>query len=63
MYSKNIWKDASPEKIQAIMEFNEDYKKYITVGKTERLLHSRNEHYKEEEAKFVRCTNALSDKF
>ena len=37
MYSKNIWKDASPEKIQATMEFNEDYKKYITVGKTERL--------------------------
>ncbi len=37
MYSKNIWKDANQEKVQAIMDFNEGYKHYITKGKTERL--------------------------
>ena len=37
MYAKNIWKNASPEKVTAIMEFNEGYKEYISVGKTERL--------------------------
>ncbi len=37
MYAKNIWKDASEEKMQAIMDFSEGYKKFITKGKTERL--------------------------
>ena len=37
MYAKNIWKNASPEKVTAIMDFNEGYKEYITKGKTERL--------------------------
>ena len=37
MYAKNIWKNASPEKVTAIMEFNEGYKEYISLGKTERL--------------------------
>ena len=37
MYSKNIWKDATQEKINAMMQFCEEYKNYITVGKTERL--------------------------
>lgn len=37
MYSKNIWKDASQEKVNAIMNFCEDYKHFISVGKTERM--------------------------
>ena len=37
MYSKNIWKNANDEKVQAIMNFCEGYKEYITKGKTERL--------------------------
>lgn len=37
MYAKNIWKNASPEKVTAIMDFNEGYKEYISKGKTERL--------------------------
>ena len=37
MYSKNIWKNANEEKIQAIMDFCEGYKDYISKGKTERL--------------------------
>lgn len=37
MYSKNIWKEATAEKVNSIMEFNEGYKHFITVGKTERL--------------------------
>lgn len=37
MYSKNVWKNASEQKVQAIMDFCEGYKEYITKGKTERL--------------------------
>ena len=37
MYSKNIWKEANEQKVKSIMEFNEGYKHFITVGKTERL--------------------------
>ena len=37
MYSKNIWKDASQDKVNAIMNFCEDYKHFISVGKTERI--------------------------
>lgn len=37
MYSKNIWKDASQEKINEIMDFCENYKNFISVGKTERI--------------------------
>lgn len=37
MYSKNIWKDASQGKVNAIMNFCEDYKHFISVGKTERI--------------------------
>ena len=36
MYAKNIWLDASKEKIESIMEFCEQYKDYISKGKTER---------------------------
>ena len=37
MYSKNVWKNANEQKVQAIMDFCEGYKDYITKGKTERL--------------------------
>lgn len=37
MYSKNIWSEANEEKVNKIMEFNEGYKKYISLGKTERV--------------------------
>lgn len=37
MYAKNIWLDASKEKIESIMEFCEQYKDYISKGKTERV--------------------------
>ena len=37
MYSKNVWKNADEQKVQAIMDFCEGYKDYITKGKTERL--------------------------
>lgn len=37
MYAKNIWKEANDEKFDKIMNFSEGYKKFITLGKTERL--------------------------
>lgn len=37
MYNKNLWLNANNDKIKAIMEFNEDYKNFITKCKTERL--------------------------
>lgn len=37
MYSKSIWEKASNQKIEAIMNFCEGYKNFITVGKTERI--------------------------
>ena len=37
MLKKNIWKNANEEKISAIMSFAEEYKDYISKGKTERL--------------------------
>lgn len=37
MVKKNIWENASEEKVKNIMAFAEDYKDYITKGKTERL--------------------------
>lgn len=37
MYSKNIWQNATNEKIEAMMKFCEDYKDFITKGKTERI--------------------------
>ncbi len=37
MYRKNIWKDVSEEKTKAIFDFNEGYKDFLTLGKTERL--------------------------
>lgn len=37
MYSKNIYKDLSTDKSKLITEFCEDYKAYISEGKTERL--------------------------
>lgn len=37
MYAKNIWKNADVKKVKEIMDFNEGYKSYISLGKTERL--------------------------
>ncbi len=37
MYAKNAWKKYSGEKLAELMAFNEEYKHYITIGKTERL--------------------------
>jgi len=37
MYAKNIWTKATNEKVKEIMTFNEGYKDYLSVGKTERL--------------------------
>ena len=36
MYSKNAWKKYEGSKFNDLMSFNEDYKNFITVGKTER---------------------------
>ncbi len=37
MYAKNIWKTITTEKNNQINDFNEGYKDFISVGKTERL--------------------------
>lgn len=37
MFNKNIWLNANDEKIKNIFSFGEDYKAFITNGKTERL--------------------------
>ena len=37
MYSKNIYKNCNQDKINAINNFCEDYKDFISAGKTERL--------------------------
>ena len=37
MYAKNAWAKYSGEKLNELMAFNEEYKAYITNGKTERL--------------------------
>lgn len=36
MYSKIAWEKYSEEDLKKVMDFNEDYKHYITIGKTER---------------------------
>ena len=38
MYNKNIWLNSTDEKKKEIFAFAEDYKNFITVGKTERLF-------------------------
>ncbi len=37
MYQENAWKKYSGESLDKLMKFNEDYKKYISESKTERL--------------------------
>ena len=37
MYQKNIWKDADATKTEKITAFCEDYKKFLSYAKTERL--------------------------
>ena len=36
MYAKCAWKKYSEEQLKLVMEFNEEYKDYLTKGKTER---------------------------
>ena len=36
MYAKNVWTDASSEKKESIFSFNEDYKAFLSIAKTER---------------------------
>lgn len=38
MYSKNAWEKYDNEKLEELMKFNEEYKNFITFGKTERLV-------------------------
>ena len=38
MYAKNIWIDAKEDKKKAIFSFCEGYKKFLSYGKTERLV-------------------------
>ena len=37
MYSKNIWEDLQEDKQKALLAFGEDYKVFLSAGKTERL--------------------------
>lgn len=41
MYAKNIWEKASPEKVNDIFAFGEDYKEFLSECKTERLCVKR----------------------
>ncbi len=36
MYAKNVWKKYNQNELDAVMKFNEEYKEFITKGKTER---------------------------
>lgn len=38
MYGKNAWKKYEGEKLASLMSFNEEYKNFISFGKTERLV-------------------------
>ena len=37
MYKEKLWNKYQGEKMKDVMDFNEDYKNYISLGKTERL--------------------------
>ena len=49
MYAKNAWKKYTDEKLNQLMQFNEEYKNFLSNGKTERLCVK--EAIKEAEAK------------
>ena len=36
MYAKNAWKKYDCEQLNKVMEFNEEYKQYLSLSKTER---------------------------
>ena len=38
MYAKNIWLDADENKKKEIFDFNDEYKDFLSYGKTERLV-------------------------
>lgn len=48
MYSKNAWEKYSSEELKAVLDFSEEYKNFITVGKTERLCVSESERLAKE---------------
>lgn len=37
MYAKNAWEKYSEQELQDLMKFNDEYKQFISIGKTERL--------------------------
>ena len=37
MYNKNAWEKYSDEEFKLVMKFNDDYKDFLSKGKTERL--------------------------
>lgn len=41
MYRKNAWKKYSDKQLQQVMKFAEEYKDFLSYGKTERLVASR----------------------
>lgn len=57
MYRKNAWEKYNEKEMKKVMAFNEDYKHYITVGKTERACVS--ESIKLAEAKGYKNLNAM----
>lgn len=59
MYSKSIWENASTEKVEAMMKFCDEYKNFITVGKTERICVK--EAIKEAEAKGYKAFENAKD--
>ncbi len=61
MYAKNAWEKYDNEQLQELMKFNEEYKNYISVGKTERIC--VRESVKLAEAKgFINLQNFINKK-
>ena len=59
MYSKNAWEKYEGESLKSLMDFNEDYKNFISVGKTERLCVNEAEKIAKE-AGFVPLESVVS---
>lgn len=57
MYRKNAWEKYNEKEMKQVMAFNDDYKHYITVGKTERAC--VNESIKLAEAKGYKNLNGM----
>lgn len=48
MYAKNVWEDASAAKKKKIFDFSADYMRFLTEGKTERMVVSEAKRIAEE---------------